>query len=75
MADRIEIYSSVTKGLTQQFKEAALHKKLSMLEEVSKVGFGWTPLHFASHYGHADILRFLIEFFADCEERYKVFNM
>ena len=73
--DRCAIHSSLVKGLTEKFKAAALDKNFSMLEEVSKTGYGWTPLHFASHYGHAEILRFLIEYLSDCDDPAKVFNI
>jgi ankyrin repeat protein len=44
-------------------------------EEISKSGYYWTVLHYASHYGHYEVLNFLIEFLEDHPRKMDIFNM
>ena len=46
-----------------------------MTEEISKSGYYWTVLHYASHYGHYDVLNFLIEYLEDHPRKMDIFNM
>ena len=36
--------------------EIANKKVYSITEEISKSGYYWTVLHYASHYGHYEVL-------------------
>ena len=75
--EKMELYTSSTKGKLDEIKEvlASPNKKYSITEEISKSGYFWTVLHYASHYGHYDVLIFLIEFLSDHPNRYEIFNM
>lgn len=46
-----------------------------MLEEVSKSGYFWTALHFASHYGNIEVLQYLIDNFWDHPDKYDIYNL
>lgn len=46
-----------------------------MTEEVSKSGFFWTVLHYASHYGHYEVLAYLIDLLEDHPNKYDIFNL
>ena len=46
----MEIYQASTQGLMIDM-EQIVKNGVTLLEEVSKSGFFWTPFHFASHYG------------------------
>ena len=46
-------------------------KVYSITEEISKSGYFWTVLHYASHYGHYDVLSFLIEFLDEHPEKFE----
>ena len=71
----MELYTSSTKGLLEDLKQALSTKDYSITEEISKSGYYWTVLHYASHYGHYDVLIFLIEFLEDHPEKFEIFNM
>ena len=59
--EKMELYNSSTKGNFDEMKAIVEVKKYSLVEEVSKAGYYWTVFHYASHYGHATVLAFLIE--------------
>jgi hypothetical protein len=75
--EKMELYTSSTKGKLEELKEVLENdsKKYSVTEEISKSGYYWTVLHYASHYGHYDILIYLIEFLSNEENKYEIFNM
>ena len=75
--EKMELYTSSTKGRIDDLKFVLENddKKYSVTEEISKSGYYWTVLHYASHYGHFDILEYLIEFLADHPDKYEIFNM
>lgn len=54
--EKMELYNSSTKGHLVELKVIVNEKKYSLVEEVSKAGYYWTVFHYASHYGHIDIL-------------------
>eukprot|EP00351_Strombidinopsis_sp_SopsisLIS2011_P004908 CAMPEP_0116883422 /NCGR_PEP_ID=MMETSP0463-20121206/15926_1 /TAXON_ID=181622 /ORGANISM="Strombidinopsis sp, Strain SopsisLIS2011" /LENGTH=48 /DNA_ID= /DNA_START= /DNA_END= /DNA_ORIENTATION= len=37
-------------------------KNYSVTEEVSREGHFWTVLHYACHYGHIEVLKFLLNY-------------
>lgn len=75
--EKMELYTSSTKGKLEELKEVLSNesKKYSVTEEISKSGYYWTVLHYASHYGHYDILIYLIDFLSNDENKYEIFNM
>src|SRR5258708_819026 len=58
--EKMELYNSSTKGILEDLMTIVKDKKFSLLEEVSKAGYFWTVLHYASHYGHVKVLEYLI---------------
>ena len=75
--EKMELYTSSTKGKLQDLKDVLEEesKKYSVTEEISKSGYYWTVLHYASHYGHYDILIYLIEFLEEHPDKFDIFNM
>ena len=73
--EKMELYTASTKGLFDDLKLVLGSKSYSITEEISKSGYYWTVLHYASHYGHYDVLIYLIEFLEDHPEKYEIFNM
>lgn len=63
IAEKMELYNCSTKGNLDDLKVIVNNKKYSLVEEVSKAGYFWTVFHYASHYGHLNILQYLIEVF------------
>jgi hypothetical protein len=75
--EKMELYTASTKGRLDDLKEVLKNpdKKYSVTEEISKSGYFWTVLHYASHYGHVDVLIFLIKFLSEHPDRYHIYNM
>ena len=75
--EKMELYTSSTKGKIDDLKDVLEDesKKYSVTEEISKSGYYWTVLHYASHYGHYDILIYLIDFLSNHPCKYEIFNM
>lgn len=75
--EKMELYTSSTKGRLDDLREVLENptKKFSVTEEISKSGYYWTVLHYASHYGHYDVLLYLIEFLDDHPDKFDIFNM
>ena len=61
--EKMELYNSSTKGNLEDLKTIVTTKNYSLVEEVSKAGYFWTVFHYASHYGHYEVLEYLIEQF------------
>lgn len=73
--EKMELYNSSTKGNLEDLMSIVKDKKFSLLEEVSKAGYFWTVLHYASHYGHVKVLEYLINQFIDHPDKYEIFNL
>ena len=75
--EKMELYTSSTKGRLDELKEVLENdeKLYSVTEEISKAGYYWTVLHYASHYGHYDILIYLIEYLDQSPDKFDIFNM
>ena len=75
IAEKMQLYNCSTKGNLDEFKILIQEKGYSVSEEVSKEGHFWTVLHYASHYGHLNIIKFLIEHLKDNEKSFEILNM
>ena len=75
--EKMELYTSSTKGNLEGLIDSLTNsiKKYSITEEISKSNFYWTMLHYASHYGHYDILLYLIDFLNGDMNKFDIFNM
>jgi hypothetical protein len=73
--EKMELYNSSTKGNLDELKVIVEAKKFSLVEEVSKAGYYWTVFHYASHYGHAKVLQYLIEQFDNHPDKFDIFNL
>ena len=75
--EKMELYTSSTKGKLADLKGVLEDKEkpYSVTEEISKSGYYWTVLHYASHYGHYDVLIYLIEFLEANPDKFDIFNM
>ena len=75
--EKMELYTCSTKGKLDELRLVLENpkKKYSVTEEISKSGYYWTVLHYASHYGHYDILIYLIEFLEKHPDKFDIFNM
>jgi len=75
--EKMELYTSSTRGKLEDLKKVleGNAENYSVTEEISKSGYYWTVLHYASHYGHYDTLIYLIDFLSDHPDKYEIFNM
>jgi ankyrin repeat protein len=75
--EKMELYTSSTKGKLEDLKVVLsdTSKNYSVTEEISKSGYFWTVLHYASHYGHYDTLLYLIDYLSDNPDKFEIFNM
>ena len=82
--EKMELYTCSTKGKLDLLREIIKpktpiddeeHQQFSITEEISKQGYFWTVLHYASHYGHYDVLNYLIEHLEDNPDKFEIFNM
>ncbi len=73
--EKMELYNSSTKGNFDEMKIIVEIKKYSLVEEVSKAGYYWTVFHYASHYGHAKVLQFLIDQVENHPDKFDIFNL
>ena len=75
IAEKMQLYNCSTKGNIDEFKTLICEKNYSATEEVSKEGHFWTVLHYASHYGHINVIQFLVEHLQDNENCFDILNM
>ena len=75
--EKMELYTCSTKGKLDELRQVLENpsKKYSVTEEISKSMYFWTVLHYASHYGHYDVLIYLIEYLDENPDKYDIFNM
>ena len=71
----MQLYNCSTKGNIEEFKTLIQKKSYSVTEEVSKEGHFWTVLHYSSHYGHINVIRFLLEHLQEHENSFEILNM
>src|SRR5207253_620394 len=60
--EKIELYNAAVNGNINEFKNLVLLKRYPILEEVSAHNYFWTSLHYAMHYGHSEIIYFILEY-------------
>ena len=73
--EKMQLYNSSTQGKIEDLKSLLKDKGFSVTEEVSKEGHYWTVLHYACHYGHIDVLEFLLDFLGERENSHEILNM
>lgn len=55
--DKMRLYECSTEGRIDELRQMLEGKeKYSVTEEVSKSGYYWTIIHYASHFGHYEVL-------------------
>ena len=58
----MSLYNCSTQGKLDDLKELLHEKGFSATEEVSKEGHFWTVFHYSCHYGHIDVLKYLLKY-------------
>ena len=71
ISEKMELYTCATKGKLDELKHLLEEKGYSVAEEVSKAGHFWTVLHYSAHYGHMEVIKYLVEDFMQSKEKAK----
>ena len=69
------LYNSSTSGKLDELRSLLEEKGFSVREEVSKEGHYWTVLHYASHYGHINVVEYLIDYIMKTSDGDQVLNL
>ena len=75
ISEKMELYNCSTQGRISELKRLLEEQDYSATEEVSKEGHFWTVLHYASHYGHFEVLEFLVSYLEKNENCFEILNM
>ena len=62
VTQKMQLYTYAIEGKLHEFKDLIVNKKYPILEEVSAHEFYWTPLHYAMHYGQAEIVYYILNY-------------
>jgi ankyrin repeat protein len=62
---KLEIYTCSVDGDVNKLKKLIEENKYNLFEEVSAKGYFWTALHYAAHYGHTNIVEYILEEISD----------
>ena len=64
--EKMDFYHSVINNDLESFKSfiygTPTRPPYDIFEEVSQKGYGWTPFHYAMHYGKIDMIKFIIAY-------------
>ncbi len=58
---KLEIYNCSVNGDLDKLKILIEENKYNLFEEISAKGYFWTALHYAAHYGHTNIVEYILE--------------
>lgn len=73
--EKMQLYTCSTRGAVDELQKLLKEENFSPTEEVSKEGHFWTVLHYASHYGHVPVLKFLVQHLQELPDSYEILNM
>jgi len=72
---KMELYNSSINGNVDALKNLVENKKYNLMEECSASGYFWTVLHYASHYGHINIINFILDYHQNNQNKLDILNM
>ena len=76
ISEKMQLYNCSTQGRIDELQRLLNENGFSATEEVSKEGHYWTVLHYASHYGHIEVLEFLVNNYLEQNENsFEILNM
>ena len=74
-SQKMELYDCGVKGDIEKLKSIVLSKKYNLSEECSATGYFWTVLHYASHYGFVNIVKYVVEYYKDEPNKIDILNL
>ena len=60
-AQKLEMYNCSVNGDVKKLKKLIEEKNYDLFEEISAKGYFWTALHYSAHYGHTNIVEYILE--------------
>ena len=69
------MYHASTQGNCESIRKLIIEKNYSLTEEVSKETHYWTVLHYACHYGHINVIQFLLEHLNNHKNFFEILNL
>ncbi len=74
-SQKMELYNTAINGNVEKLKELIEKKKYSIMEECSASGYYWTALHYASHYGHINVVEYILQTLQNNGEKVDMLNL
>ena len=65
ISEKMDLYNAAVEGKVSEFKLLIEVKKFPILEEVSAKNYGWTPFHYAMHYGKWEIIKYIMNYLSN----------
>ena len=72
---KMELYNTAINGNVDKLKELVESKSYSLMEECSASGYYWTVLHYASHYGHINVVNYILQYFQNNPDKVDILNL
>lgn len=74
-SQKMELYDCGVKGDLNNLKNIVENKKYNLSEECSANGYYWTVMHYASHYGYVDIIKYVVNHYKDNPNKLEILNI
>lgn len=74
-SQKMELYNCAVNGNVETLKDLIENKKYNLCEECSAAGYYWTALHYAAHYGYANVVEYILEFFQNHPNKLEILNL
>jgi len=74
-SQKMELYNTAINGNVDKLKELVEVKKYNLMEECSASGYYWTVLHYASHYGHINVVNYILEYYQSHCDKVDLLNL
>ena len=65
ISEKMDLYNAAVEGRVPDFKKLIEVNNFPILEEVSAKSYGWTPFHYAMHYGKWEIIKYIMNYLND----------
>lgn len=74
-SQKMELYNTAINGNVDKLKELVEVKKYNLMEECSASGYYWTVLHYASHYGHVNVVNYILQYYQNHSDKLELLNL
>ena len=74
-SQKMEMYNTAINGNVDTLRELVETKKFNLMEECSASGYYWTVLHYASHYGHINVVDYILQHYQNNPDKVEILNL